>query len=36
MTNLKDIHRVPHCWLGAFFVLAYLAAGTRTVMINPA
>jgi hypothetical protein len=34
--HLKDpwnIRLVPHYWLGAFFVLAHLAAGTRTVMM---
>jgi hypothetical protein len=28
-----NIRLVPHYWLGAFFVLAHLAAGTRTVMM---
>jgi len=28
-----NIRLVPHYWLGAFFVLAHLAAGTRSVMM---
>ena len=28
-----NIRLVPHYWLGAFFVLAHLAAGARGVMI---
>lgn len=28
-----NIRLVPHYWLGAFFVLAHLAAGARTVMM---
>ena len=28
-----NIRLVPHYWFGAFFVLAHLAAGTRSVMI---
>jgi hypothetical protein len=33
MTNSKDIRLVPDYWLGAFFALAHLAAGTHAVMI---
>ena len=28
-----NIRLVPHYWLGAFFVLAHLATGTRSVMM---
>ena len=28
-----NIRLLPHYWLGAFFVLAHLAAGARAVMI---
>ena len=34
--SVKDpwnIRLVPHYWLGAFFVLAHLAAGARAVMM---
>jgi hypothetical protein len=29
-----NIRLVPHYWLGVFFVLSHLAAGTRVVMIS--
>lgn len=33
MMNSKDIRLVPDYWLGAFFALAHLAAGTHAAMI---